>query len=43
VNASLNIGDPLPAIELVDHSGEPWRTADMRGRPLVLVLYRHLA
>jgi len=40
---TLGIGDPLPSLELVDHTGRPWRTADQRGRPLVLVLHRHLA
>ena len=40
---TLNVGDTLPDIELVDHHGRPWRTAEMRGRPLVLVLHRHLA
>jgi hypothetical protein len=40
----LRAGDPLPAdLELVDHTGRPWRPADRRGRPLVLVLHRHLA
>lgn len=40
---TLRLGDPLPDLELVDHTGETWRTADQRGRPLVLVLHRHLA
>lgn len=40
---TLSIGEPLPDIELIDHAGQPWRTADSRGRPLVLVLHRHLA
>ncbi len=40
---TLHVGDPFPDIELVDHEGRPWRTAEMRGRPLVLVLHRHLA
>ncbi len=40
---TLTIGDSLPDVELVDHEGRPWRTAEMRRRPLVLVLHRHLA
>jgi peroxiredoxin len=40
---SLAVGGTLPDVELVDHRGEPWRTGDQRGRPLVLVLHRHLA
>ena len=40
---TIHVGDPLPDIELVDHEGRPWRTVEMRGRPLVLVLHRHLA
>ena len=40
---TLSVGDPFPDIELVGYDGRPWRTAEMRGRPLVLVLHRHLA
>ncbi len=40
---TLRIGDLLPEIELVDHNGQPWRTVELRGRPLVLILHRHLA
>ncbi len=40
---TLRIGDPLPDLELVDHTGQAWCTSDHRGRPLVLVLHRHLA
>jgi hypothetical protein len=40
---TIHTGDPLPEIELVDHEGRPWRTAESGGRPLVLVLHRHLA
>jgi peroxiredoxin len=40
---TLSLGDTLPEVELLDHHGRPWRTAAMRGRPLVLVLHRHLA
>jgi hypothetical protein len=40
---TLIVGDPFPSIELVDHEGRPWHSAEMRDRPLVLVLHRHLA
>ncbi len=40
---TLRVGDPLPDLELIDHRGQVWRTSDHRGRPLVLVLHRHLA
>jgi peroxiredoxin len=33
----------LPDVALVDHTGRPWRFSDHRGRPLLLVLHRHLA
>jgi peroxiredoxin len=36
-------GDVLPDVALVDHEGRSWRFSDHRGRPLVLVLHRHLA
>ncbi|MEQ1700084.1 MAG: hypothetical protein ABMA25_08240 [Ilumatobacteraceae bacterium] len=41
--APLSVGDPLPDIELLDADGQVWRTTEHRGRPLVLVLHRHLA
>jgi peroxiredoxin len=36
-------GDLLVDVTLVDHDGEDWRPSDHRGRPLVLILHRHLA
>ena len=36
-------GDLLPDVTLIDHEGAPFRFSDHRGRPLVLVLHRHLA
>lgn len=36
-------GDLFPDVALVDHEGNPWRFSDHRGRPLVVVLHRHLA
>ncbi len=40
---TLAIGDRVPDVTLVDHRGEPWRLGDHLGRPVVLVLHRHLA
>jgi peroxiredoxin len=40
---TLRVGDLLPQIELVDHDRNVWRISDQLGRPLVLVLHRHLA
>jgi peroxiredoxin len=40
---AIGEGDALPDVPLVDHGGRPWRFSDNRGRPLVLVLHRHLA
>jgi peroxiredoxin len=40
---AIGEGDLLPDVDLVDHEGRPWRFSDHRGRPLVLVLHRHLA
>jgi len=40
---TLAIGTHVPDIELTDHAGEPWRLRHHRGRPVVLVLHRHLA
>lgn len=39
----LRVGDPIPDLELTDHRGCPWKPSDHRGRPVVLVLHRHLA
>jgi peroxiredoxin len=36
-------GDLLPSIALVDHEGNPWSVEQYRGRPIVLILHRHLA
>lgn len=37
------IGDIVPDIALVDHENRSWRFSAQRGRPLVLILHRHLA
>jgi hypothetical protein len=40
----LRVGDRLPdELTLTDHTELPWRPAERRGRPLVLILHRHLA
>jgi peroxiredoxin len=36
-------GDLLPSVALVDHEGNRWRLEQHRGRPIVLILHRHLA
>jgi peroxiredoxin len=36
-------GDLLPSLALVDHEGNPWSLQEHRGRPIVLILHRHLA
>lgn len=40
---TIRPGDPLPPLEFHDHTGARWRTSDASGRPLVLILHRHLA
>jgi peroxiredoxin len=39
----VRVGDVVPDVELIDHTGNHWRLSDRRGRPIVLVLHRHLA
>ena len=40
---SLRLGDHVPDFELTDHDGLPWRLSDHVGRPIVMILHRHLA
>ncbi len=40
---TLHVGDEMPNVTLVDHDLRPWRLSDQAGRPVVLVLHRHLA
>lgn len=40
---AVRVGDLVPDVDLVDHRGSPWRLSDQHGRPVVLVLHRHLA
>lgn len=42
-NRRVGPDDPLPEVTLVDHEGRAFRFEDHRGRPLVIVLHRHLA
>ncbi len=39
----IEVGELLPDVPLVDHAGDPWLFSDHRGRPLLLILHRHLA
>lgn len=41
--ALLGVGDVVPDLPLVDHTGAPWRFSGHRGRPVLAVLHRHLA
>lgn len=36
-------GDVVPSVALGDHEGNRWRLEEQRGRPIVLILHRHLA
>lgn len=36
-------GDLVPPIALVDHEGHPFGLEELGGRPIVLILHRHLA
>jgi peroxiredoxin len=39
----VRVGDEMPDVEAIDHDGSRWRLRDHLGRPVVLVLHRHLA
>lgn len=39
----IGVGDLVPDLVLIDHDGAPWQVSEHRGRPVVLVLHRHLA
>jgi hypothetical protein len=43
VTMTLRIDDLVPDVDLLDHDGRPWRLSEHRGRPVVLILHRHLA
>jgi peroxiredoxin len=36
-------GDLVPDVDLRTADGDTWRLSDHRGRPLLLILHRHLA
>lgn len=40
-SSKLVVGGELPELEWVDLEGRPVRSADLRGRPLVLMFYEH--
>lgn len=40
---TLQIGDVMPDVNLVDQDLSPWSISGHVGRPLVLILHRHLA
>ncbi len=40
---TIGVGDRLPALTLCDEENRPWRTENQAGRPMVLILHRHLA
>jgi hypothetical protein len=40
---TARVGDVLPDIALTDENGAVWQLSDHRGRPVVLILHRHLA
>ena len=39
---TAHVGDILGDVPLVDQDLCPWRLSEQRGRPLVLILHRHL-
>jgi peroxiredoxin len=39
---NVEIGDAAPFIELVAHDASRWRLTDYIGRPVVLMMHRHL-
>ena len=41
--AAVQPGDLVPAIDLPDWKGDRWHSEDHRGRPILLILSRHLA
>jgi peroxiredoxin len=40
--APIRIGDVVPDVELLDHTGRPWPLSSMRGGRVLLILHRHL-
>jgi peroxiredoxin len=39
----MELGTVVPDVPMIDHNGERWVVSDHRGRPVVLILHRHLA
>jgi phosphoserine phosphatase len=40
---SIGVGDVVPDLPLLDHTGQPWRFSEHRGTPILAILHRHLA
>jgi peroxiredoxin len=43
MTGALRVGDPMPDVTLIDHDGRPWNPRGFAGRPVVMILHRHLA
>ena len=39
---TAHVGDILVDVPLLDHELRAWRISEQRGRPVVLILHRHL-
>ena len=39
----IGVGDVLPDLPLLDHTGQTWRFSEHRGTPILAILHRHLA
>lgn len=42
MSAQATVGQPAPAIELIDRNRSPWRLANQRGKTIVLIFHRHI-
>jgi len=40
---SIDVGDVVPDLALVDHDERRWRFSEHRGNPILAILHRHLA
>jgi hypothetical protein len=40
--SGIGVGEVVPDVALVDHEGLPYRLSEHLGRPLVMILHRHL-
>ena len=39
----IRVGDTVPDLPLLDHTGDAWRFSDHRDTPILAILHRHLA